>query len=129
MGKTNRTVWMALLVLAGLGIGGMAATNPDQLAYEQYATQTLSARLESRFCADLPDLVTQILQADCGELIRRNQSVIQEMVHAQTQRRNFLLFSLYTTTFAIPGIDLLPTYQVDTLGIFNQFLTYRAIQR
>ncbi|HEY9736075.1 MAG TPA: DUF4359 domain-containing protein, partial [Trichocoleus sp.] len=106
----------------------MAATNPDPLDYEQYAVQKLSEHMEAQLCADLPAALTQFLQVQCSELLKQNQAAIEEVIRRHTQRQNFFLFSLYKTTFAVPGVDILPSYQVDTLGAFNRFFTYRAVQ-
>jgi Domain of unknown function (DUF4359) len=128
MGLPNRAIWIGLLAALGLAGGALVATNPAPPAYEQYAVKTLSDQLETRLCSDIPPLLSEVL-GSCSDLLAQHQSSLQELVRSQSQRRNFWLFSLYRTTLAVPGLPMLPAYQVDTLGIFNQFLTYRAVQR
>lgn len=128
MEKSNRAIWIGALVVAGAVAAGMAATNPNLLDYEQYATQKLSEHMETQLCADFPAALTQFLQVQCSDLLQQNQAAIQDVIRRHTQRQNFFLFSLYKTTFAVPGVDILPSYEVDTLGVFNRFFTYRAVQ-
>ncbi|MBD0335830.1 MAG: DUF4359 domain-containing protein [Cyanobacteria bacterium Co-bin13] len=129
MGKTNRVLWLGALAAISLVAVGMAATNPDSFEYEQYAADRLSVYLEDQLCTDLPAFLAQVLQEQCSTLLKQNHSTLQEIVRNHTQRQNFVLFSRYSTTFAIPGAELLPAYQVDSLGAFNRFFTYRAVQR
>lgn len=129
MGIPNRATWLGLLAALGLAGGALIATNPAPPVYEQYAVKTLSAHLETRLCSDIPPLLSEILPGSCRDLLVQHQSSLQALIRSQSQRRNFWLFSLYRTTLAVPGLPMLPTYQVDTLGIFNQFFTYRAVQR
>ncbi|MBD0269605.1 MAG: DUF4359 domain-containing protein [Cyanobacteria bacterium Co-bin8] len=128
MGKTNRVLWLGALAAISLVAVGMAATNPDPFKYEQYAAARLSIYLEDQLCADLPAFLAQVLQEQCSVLLKQNQSAFQEIIRNHTQRQNFVLFSRYSTTLALPGTGLLPTYQVDSLGAFNRFFTYRAVQ-
>lgn len=125
----NWAAWVGGLALGGLTLGGLAVTNPSVPAYEVYAADQISAYAEAHLCQDVPAFLTQFLQGQCSDLLRQHRAALQEVIHDRTHRYNFLLFSLYETTFAIPGLEILPAYQVNTLGIFNQFFTYRAIQR
>jgi hypothetical protein len=128
MGKPNRVLWLGALAAIALVAVGMAATNPDPFEYEQYAASRLSVYLEDQLCSDLPAFLPQVLQAQCATLLQQNQATLQEIIRSRTQRHNFLLFSHYRTTLAVPGSDLLPSYQVDSLGVFNRFFTYRAVE-
>ncbi|HEY9760930.1 MAG TPA: DUF4359 domain-containing protein [Trichocoleus sp.] len=124
----NWVAWISGLTLGSLTLGGMAITNPPLPAYEAYAVAQISTYAESQLCQDIPAAL-QFLQGQCSDLLRQHQTALQNIIHERTQRHNFLLFSLYETTFAIPGLEILPAYQVNTLGIFNQFFIYRATQR
>lgn len=125
----NWVVWVSGLALGGLGLTGLAVTNPSLPAYEAYAVDQISAYAENQLCQDVPAALTQFLQGQCSDLLHQHRTALQGIIHDRTQRHNFILFSLYETTFAIPGLEILPTYQVNTLGIFNHFFIYRAAQR
>lgn len=136
MGKLN---WPGLLGGAAIAalLGGMAITNPNQTAYERYATAKLSEYLNNEVCSEMPTGIpeevpaglTDFLKKQCQDLVKTNQVPLQEVIHRSTQRQNFLIFSLYHTRLSVPGMAGLPTWEVDTLGIFNQFLIYRAAQK
>ena len=115
------------LIAGFLGIGAISAlslTNPHFSAYEQYATVRLSAYVET-LCDELP-LNLGNLNQQCKELVISNQAVLQGLIQNNTQRLNCILFSIYQTTFEVPGMRTAPAYRVETLGIFNHFFTYRA---
>lgn len=110
-----------------LGIGAISAlslTNPHFSAYEEYATVRISAYVET-LCDELPFNLANLDQ-QCKELVTSNQAVLQSLVQNNTQRLNCIFFSIYQTTFEVPGMRTAPAYRLETLGIFNHFFTYRA---
>lgn len=117
--------WLGGLVLAG-AVSGLALTNPDQLAYEQYATARLSDYLTASLCNDLSPTLNQVLQNQCQSLLENNQAYIHQLIATHTTRFNGGLFSLYRTRLAVSGIPMLPAYEFATLGMGGNFVTYRA---
>jgi hypothetical protein len=102
----------------------LAATNPGQDAYEQFATEQLTAYLETNLCekrANELDLASQ-----CKSLLRSNQSRIREFIADGTERRNYLLFSTYTTNLSV--LPFLPSYRFESVGVLRQFHVYEAKQ-
>ncbi|ASC72834.1 hypothetical protein XM38_037940 [Halomicronema hongdechloris C2206] len=128
MGNFKVGTWLSggvLLAAAAL----LFVTNPDQSTYETYAVKRLSTYAKEELCHDLPGTIEQFLSESCESLIDENQQSVQDVIRQSTVTLNFGLFSLYRTRLAVPGVDVLPTYEVETLGIFNRFYTYRAEQQ
>jgi Domain of unknown function (DUF4359) len=119
----------SLLGLIVLGLGAATAiTNPDQSTYNEFATQKLSEYLQEDTCAK----AGIALQAPCSSLVNDNQSQIQKLVAANTQRQNFIFFSIYKTDIT-PGnllpdflSNALPSYHFETAGILNSFHVYKV---
>ncbi|MBI4784480.1 MAG: DUF4359 domain-containing protein [Oscillatoriophycideae cyanobacterium NC_groundwater_1537_Pr4_S-0.65um_50_18] len=115
------------LVLVGLA-AATALTNPDQAAYERFAAQKLGEYLQEDTCAK----AGIALQAPCNSLVKSNQSQIQNLISANTQRQNFLFLSIYKTDL-VPGELLpdflsgaLPSYHFETAGILSSFHVYKV---
>jgi hypothetical protein len=126
VGLLRITNWVGGIALAA-GIGGLATTNPDQAAYETYATAQLSDYLSTTICeGNISPALSQLLQEQCDTLLTDNQDQIRQLISSRTVRANYAVFSLYYTQFAIPGVAILPAYEFQTLGIANQFFTYKA---
>ncbi len=115
-------------IAAGIALASfaaiLAATNPSQEAYEDFATQQLNTYLEESVCAKTPGSGIQI---QCDLLLRSNQSKIRRLISRGTQQKNFVLFSIYTTDLSISS--LLPSYHVEAVGVLQQFKIYQAKQR
>ncbi|PSN20512.1 hypothetical protein C7271_01820 [filamentous cyanobacterium CCP5] len=126
----NRAFRSCALVGIALGalVGAMALTNPSRMAYEQYATRRLSNYLSRNVCTDLPAGFGNLLRQQCNQLLEANQNTLRTVIQGNTQVQNFVLFSIYRTQLTVPNLEVLPAYQVETLGIFNQFFTYKAIE-
>lgn len=131
--ERRRSIWLqrthligggTIAGLVGLGIF-MAMTNPDQSAYDTFTTQRLAAFLRENVCAEAPE--TFNLRHDCLALIQNNRSQLQEFVSKNTYRRNFVFFSVYTTELSVA--PFVPTYRVQTIGVFNNFYIYDATQQ
>ncbi|MBF2088231.1 MAG: DUF4359 domain-containing protein [Synechococcales cyanobacterium K44_A2020_017] len=119
--------------LVGLG-GAMVITNPGQEAYEDYATQQLTLYLETRsdeICQDTPGFLQDLLQDQCGTLLRSlldsNQNQVRQIISRSTERQNFYVLSIYKTNLQIH--DMLPSYYVESVGVFQNFYIYTAEQR
>jgi hypothetical protein len=119
-----------ILTVAGLGLAAsLVWFNPDQQAFEAYATGQLSHYLEANLCRDLASPLEQLMGLSCGDLLTANQGVLHQVIRDRTQRYNLALFSVYRTTLALPSFGMLPTYHIDTLGIWGQFYIVKVTQR
>lgn len=98
----------------------MAVTNPTPSAYSRYATHQLTDYAESNICAEAPTAFG--LKEECRSLLKFNQAEIQDFILSHTDRRNFFFFSVYTTDLAIASF--LPTYQLQTIGLFQGFYVF-----
>ena len=95
-------------------------TNPGTNKYEEYASQKLITYLKNDLCVQIADS----LKSPCYILIDTASPQIQITVSQNTKQTNFILFSIYNTELAIPPIT--PSYDFATLGIFEQFFTYKT---
>jgi len=126
MKKQNLLVYAIAAVLAAVGIG-MAATNPAPEAYDDYATEQLTAYLEDNACTQAPAVLGDFLQDQCAQLLNDNQEQVRRLIARNTDRQNWLLLSVYKTDLAIS--DLLPSYHFETIGVFGNLYIYKAEQR
>jgi len=119
-----------MITVAALGlIGSMAWLNPSQQAFERFARDHLVTYLDETLCRELAPSLEQLLNISCNDVLIQNQALLDTLIQEQTQHYNFVLFSIYRTTLALPSFGLLPTYQVDTLGILGQFYLVQVKQR
>jgi hypothetical protein len=114
------------LVVTAAAVGGLVATNPDPVAYEDYALEQASAYFNDELCDQLPQPIADLFQQQCIELIQTGQPQIQALIRDRTQRLNLGIFSIYKTALEVPEISGLPAYRVETLAIAGQFITYKA---
>lgn len=117
-------IWTGGMVLLGLA-GIMVATNPTDTAYERFATQELSTYIEDNVCGGTP--LPFGLGSQCTFLLQSNQPQIQRLIANSTHQRNFLFFSLYTTNLSLD--DSLPSYHVETLGVLQNFHTFKIQEK
>ncbi|KOR33689.1 MULTISPECIES: DUF4359 domain-containing protein [Planktothricoides] len=104
--------------VGGVGLGvAMAIANPSPEAYNNYAAQQMTQYLNNVACEKVPTG-----KKPCLSLVQSAQPQISQLISQNTERRNFLLFSIYKTTFNLP---LLPTYQFETLGALQNFYIYK----
>lgn len=129
MGFLKTTAIWGGVALAGTA-GAMVVTNPDQAAYEVFATQQLKTYLVNNVCGDMPSGLGNLLRMRCEELVNDNEGQLSQIISSNTTVRNYGLFSLYKTTLAapeaLPELSLLPTYEVEAVGVFRRFVIYRA---
>ena len=117
MSKINRKICKLGLILSG---SILVITNPGQGNYEEYASKQLNIYLKEDVCPG----ITKELRNPCRILVDFARPQLESAIANQTQRQNFLLFSVYQTDLSIPSA--LPDYHFETLGIFDQFYTYCA---
>ncbi len=120
--KTS-TIALSIVGLALVGAGvAMAATNPNDEAYQAYATEQLTVRLQETVCQDLG---VEFLQQQCNNALKSGQEKLKATIAQGTQRQNFVLFSIYKTDLTLP-IPLVPKFQVETVGAMNSFHIYKV---
>ena len=115
----------ALLGMVGLGALTtiLVVTNPGQDRYNMFAADTLQNEVRSAFCqgkelnswlGDLGKALGNICETAIEQGTLIGQEEIEDFIEDNTQRQNFLVFSLYTTE--------VPAVRVRTLGILNRFI-------
>jgi hypothetical protein len=107
--------WSGCAVLVGVGVL-LAATNPSQDRYTEFSTQTVSRFLIKDLCranAQSPKLLDDWIKDGCYAFRNRGETEIKSFIQHNTERQDFILFSLYTTEFPIRPLRV--------LGMFNQF--------
>lgn len=118
-------------VMAGIA-GVLAITNPNQQAYEDFATEQLMIYAKQELCADVSQDLGGFLNRSCESLVEIGRDPARQLIRQQTQQQNFGLFSIYTTDLSVNEVipsDLigepLPAYHVESVGILQQFIIYR----
>jgi hypothetical protein len=109
------TQWVGYAAIFGLSIV-LAATNPKQTIYTEFATQTVSRLLIQDLCRvndRTPKLFDTMIKDGCQAFMQQGKTEIRAFIAHNTERQDFLLFSLYTTEFPIRPLRV--------LGIFNHF--------
>lgn len=125
--KSLRAItYTGAIALAVLGVA-MATSNPSQSVYEEYAVQRLTEYLKSDVCTKAPKVFENFLQRNCTVLIDSGRPQIQKLVSENTQRQNFIFFSVYSTDLAVN--PLVPSYHFETVAAFQNFYTYMAEKR
>lgn len=104
----------------------MILTNPGQAAYEEYAVERLTVYLKEDICTQAPKELGEFLQRQCSTLVDTGRPQIGQVVSSSTHRQNLFFFSIYRTDFS--GVPFAPDYQFETVGAFQNFITYRAEQ-
>lgn len=117
------------VAIVGLGIA-MAIANPDQQAYEQYATVQLTSYLKTSVCTQGQNIFGNLMQQPCNSLVETIKPQIQPLLSQNTQRQNFIFFSIYRTNLSLSNfIPFAPSYQIETIGAFNNFYSYQPQKR
>ncbi|MBD2775458.1 DUF4359 domain-containing protein [Iningainema tapete] len=114
------------VALAAVGVA-MATTNPSPAEYEEYAAQQLTEYIKANVCKKTPNLLKNLVNLNCNQLIESANPQMRDIIAASTQRQNFLIFSIYRTDLTLNS--LVPSYQFETVGAFDKFYTYNAQQR
>jgi Domain of unknown function (DUF4359) len=120
-----------LLGMMAIGLGvAMAFTNPEQTAYDDFATEKLTQYLKSNACSEAPNVLGNFLGDECESLLEKNQDEIQQFISTHTERQNYLLLSVYQTNLEIRDFGpFLPSYHFETVGVFGNFYIYRAVKQ
>jgi len=104
----------------------MAGTKPSQAEYEEYATQKLSQYLKEQGCSKTPNLLDNLIKFNCKNLIDSAAPQIRQIVNASTQKRDYIIFRVYTTNLQINSV--IPSYKFETVGALDNFFTYKAVK-
>jgi hypothetical protein len=127
MKSLKRITLIGAVALGALGVV-MAVTNPSQPAYEEYAAQRLTELLKDEVCTKAPKVFGgNFLQSNCNELLDSSHFGMQKLIAANTQRKNFIFFSIYTTDLSVSPI--IPAYHFETVGTLQNFYIYVAQER
>ena len=121
------------LVLGALAastvVGGLVLTNPGPEAFEDFAADQLVQLLTQDLCSDggLPMLMRVVVR-DCPGLVRSQRTPRGAWARQGTRRRNFGLFSLYSTNLG--GQQLaqwqVPRYKATTFAAAGRFVVLRT---
>ncbi|PSF39527.1 hypothetical protein C7H19_01685 [Aphanothece hegewaldii CCALA 016] len=93
----------------------MAATNPQQEAYTEYASDRLMEKSEKFVCQKTGYCDKDGMPVMVKNTVKNN--LIKPAIDTTTERQNLGVISVYTTE--IPGIG-----RMKTLGAFGKFITY-----
>jgi len=119
---------LAALAASAVG-GGLVLTNPGPAAFEDFAADQLVELLTRDLCSDggLPMLMRVVVR-DCPALVRSQRTPLGAWARQGTRRRNFGLFSLYSTNLG--GQQLaqwqIPRYKATTLAAAGRFVVLRT---
>jgi len=118
---------IAAIALGGLGVV-MAVTNPSKPEYEEYAVQQLTEYVKQEVCNDAPKIFGILLQrSNCNGLIDSSHPAIKKIIAVNTERKNFILFSIYTTDLSVSSS--IPSYHFETVAGLQNFYIYTAEKR
>lgn len=115
-------------------VGVLFCTNPSIEKYQAFAIAEAKDYLVDDACPrPLPFLGTS-LQDECTDFLKSDHStpVIRRMIAHSSDRKNYGFFSLYSTRLDVEALmpalpqGLLPRYQIDAIGLGNQFMIYNA---
>ncbi|MEM9004210.1 MAG: DUF4359 domain-containing protein [Cyanobacteria bacterium P01_F01_bin.86] len=125
--KTSALISILLLAIM---TGALVATNPAPEAYELYARKQAETYVNQEVCdeLDLPEGLGDLLAGQCAEVVQALEPTVQGFIRDRTQRLNLGIASIYRTSFGLSELPMLPRYEVETIGIFGKFITYRATQ-
>jgi hypothetical protein len=114
-----------LIVLLGLvGVGGLGfLTNPDRVAYENYAVEQ-AGNLAKAECDRVPGGLGTLVQQPCRAAIEAYKPQIKPLLAATTTRQNWGLFSIYRSDISIPAVNF--NGRVESIGLFDRFYTYKT---
>lgn len=115
---------LALIVSVLIGAIAFGITNPNKEEYQKYGAAQLSQELQEKGCEKIPQSFGNFLQTQCKLLIEQMNPELQGLIEKNTQRKNFLLFSIYVTDLTLP--TPLPSYHFETLAGLNHFWVLKA---
>lgn len=110
--------------LAGLGTV-MAILNPEEAAFEEFAVR----KLKTDGCKEVPSIVRE----QCPGFVETNKAEVKKLITQNSDRQNYFFFSVYSTNLSarslFPGVPFfikLPSFQLETVGMFGKFYIYDA---
>lgn len=121
------------LLIGGTAAGmlaGLAITNPTPSEFEAFAGDQLSTLASRELCrGDQLALFTQLVIANCHQLVHDQRSLLGQLARQQSQRLNLGLISLYNTE--VGGQQVfphwrVPLYGISTLGVAGQFVVLNS---
>jgi hypothetical protein len=116
------TTGAVLLLLAGL-----VATNPSQLAYENYLVGQIENRLQQECNKAGTNLLGAVANTACLGLSTLGspylKQSIQPVLSNTTTRHNLIVASIYVTDLEVPELKF--SGKVSAIGAFNTFLVYQ----
>lgn len=122
---------LGLLICAAASLG-LVWTNPDPDEFERFAADRLTRLVREELCSEdgLPMMIRLVIR-DCPALVESQRVVLGRLARDHTRRRNFGLFSLYTTELGgqtlLPNWSL-PRYGATTLAAAGRFLMLQSEQ-
>ncbi|MCX5950786.1 MAG: DUF4359 domain-containing protein [Cyanobacteria bacterium] len=114
---------------ASVAAAGLVLTNPGPAAFEDFAADRLVDLLTRDLCDEggLP-MMMRVVVSDCPGLVRSQRTPLGAWARQGTIRRNFGLFSLYSTNLG--GQQLaqwqIPRYKATTLAAAGRFVVIRT---
>jgi Domain of unknown function (DUF4359) len=112
--------------LAAVGVA-MAKTNPSQPKYEEYAVQQLTGYVKSNVCIKTLNILENFkIHVDCDKLVDSANPQIRDLIAANTEKQDFIVFSIYRTELKLDSLIPIPAYKFETVGAFDNFYTYSA---
>ena len=100
----------------------LGLTNPSVREYEDYASKELVIYAKENICQANSDTLEEMLKSKvCNLMVNTGRSQLPKIIAETTQRRNYILFSIYETDIFV--------YEFQTIGIFNKFYTIDAHQK
>ena len=97
-------------------------TNPSSQKYEKFATEQLVIYAKENICSPDSDNLEEAIKSQvCNLMIDTGRSQIPRLIRETTQRRNYVLFSVYETDLFL--------YEFEVLGLFNNFYIIDVYKR
>lgn len=121
------------MVLKKISIGGIIVigisaiaflTNPGEQEYQKYAHATIQTKLKDEVCSQAGKDLGPWLAGQCHIIITTASPYLVQVINQQTERHNFLLFSIYQADLSLPSP--LPKYRLQTMGVLGNFYIYQA---
>lgn len=92
----------------------LLVTNPSSQKYEKFATEELVIYAKDNICSPNSNNLEEAIKSQvCNLMIDTGRSQIPRLIRETTNRRNYVLFSVYETDLFL--------YKFETLGVFNNF--------
>lgn len=118
--------------IVGLGVA-LGLTNPKPEDFIDFAVIEGSNYLKTEACTTKLPLIGDSFQEECIAAVDTEavQTRIRKILVDNTERRNYILFSLYSSDLSVGDLlpvpqGMVPTYQVKTVGALTRFKVYEA---